>query len=183
MTKTHMSLKPLKTIFTLLIACLVTITSACMPVGDERINTDLFKSKEDMRAKSLSLKRGMDKKNAFDTVGVEPEKYEQMSLEDIQYALYGNSQVRGTPAELEEFRRKLSNYEGYALPYRDIEKKSSFAFVKMNVKRTGADLRMVMIFENDRLIRSVVVGKPKVEENTGDYFWDDIFSRGVRAAM
>ena len=46
----------------LVVSCIALFLSACVPIGDQEINTSLFKSKEDMKMRAAELKPGMSKK-------------------------------------------------------------------------------------------------------------------------
>jgi hypothetical protein len=108
-----------------IIACLS--VSGCIPQGEEHVNAELFKDRTEVTARTETIKTGMKKKDVFEKLKVNPARFERMSLSEVQLALYGNSQVHGTPAQLEAFRRKLATYDGYTLPYRNISCSSSAA--------------------------------------------------------
>lgn len=164
-------------------SCLLVLLSACVPSGEQDVNTSLFKSKEDMSAKTGTLKPGMAKKKVFETLGIKPEKFERMSTAEVQMAIYGNSQVHGTPEQLEKFREKILSYEGYALPYREIKSSSSLGFGKMKVEKTGYDLKLVLIFEKGKLFRAGVEGTEEVNQQEDQYLWDTLIRRGIGFAF
>ena len=157
--------------------------AACMPSGQQDVNTELFKNKDEMASKSQSLKTGMNKEKVFDTLGISATRFQKMNLSELQASLYGNSQVTGTPEQLEDFRRRLTAYEGYSLPYREIKSSSSLGFGKMKMEKTGYDLRLVLLFERDRLIKSAVEGTQEVKQNEDRYLWDSLISRGIGVAF
>src|SRR5262249_4464 len=128
------------------------LMNACVPTSEESINTELFKSKDDLKVKTGQLKPGMNKEQAFKVLSIAPEKFQRMSLAEVQASVYGNSQVQGSPAQLEEFKQRMLRYEGYSLPYRAIKGDSSLGFGTMKVHKTGQDLRLVLIFEHDKLL-------------------------------
>lgn len=156
---------------------------ACMPLNDQNVNTELFESKEQMKTRTAELKKGMSKKDAFAALNIPMEKFDQLSTPDVQIALYGNSQLQGTPAQLESFKSKLMRYEGYALPYRSIESQGSFGFGKMKVKKTGHSLMLVLIFEHGKLLKASVQGQQNVNEKEDQYIWNSILKTGVKAAL
>lgn len=162
---------------------LALVLSGCMPMKDENVNTELFKNKEDMRAKVLQLEKGMTKTATFEKLGVAPEYFEHLNTEQIQFYVYGNSQVQGTPEQLEKFKRMIQAYDGYMLPYRQIKSDGTFVVTKMKVKKTGHDLRLVLIFEHDKLMRATVEGTPKVNEKEDQHLWGTIMKRGIAAAF
>lgn len=157
--------------------------SACLPSGEQEVNTDLFKDKTEMAAKSSSLRPGMTREEAFATVGVPQEKFEKMSMQEVQTCYYGNSSVEGSPEELEQFRARMMRMDGYYLPYSEIKSSSSLGFGKMKVEKTGYNLRLVMVFERDRLIHSVVEGTQNVRMNEDRYMWDSLINKGIGAAF
>ena len=161
----------------------VCLLSACMPAGEQDVNTELFKDKEDMKVRSAQLKSGMSKKATFEALGVAPEKFERMNTQDMQFTIYGNSQVQGSPEQLEAFKQRMLAYEGYALPYREIKSSNSLGFGKMKVHKSGYDLRLVLIFERDRLVKSTVEGTQDVKQQEDKYLWNSLIMKGLGAAF
>lgn len=165
-------------------ACLMALSlSACLPSGEQDVNTALFKDKQDMAQKTNSLHHGMTREEAFKTVGVSPEKFERMSMQEVQTCYYGNSSVQGSPEQLEQFRQRMMRMDGYYLPYSEIKSSSSLGFGKMKVEKTGYDLRLVMVFDRDRLVHSAVEGRQNVQVNEDRYMWDSLINRGIGAAL
>lgn len=157
--------------------------SACLPSGEQEVNTELFKDKQEMAQKSGSLRPGMTREQAFSTIGVPIEKFERMSMQEVQTCYYGNATVEGSAAELEEFRQRLLRMDGYYLPYSEIKSSSSLGFGKMKVEKTGYNLRLVMVFDRDRLVHSVVEGTQNVRMNEDRYMWDSLINKGIGAAF
>lgn len=155
------------------------IFTACMPLKDENLNTELFKSKEEMITRTDDLRRGMNKQEVFTALQVPRERFTAMNTAEIQTAVYGNSMVQGTPSQLEEFKRRLLNYEGFSLPYRHVESTGSFGFAKMKVDKTGHDLRLVMIFDEGKLMKADVVGEEEYKASEDQYFWSSLLKTGV----
>ena len=159
------------------------LLSGCLPTGDENVNTDLFKSREDMKQRAEVLKPGLTKKQVFEALGVPPEKFEHMGTAGVQATLYGNSQVQGTPEQLETFRARIASYEGYMLPYRDIKSDSSLGFGTMKVHKSGEDLKIVLIFNNDKLLRASIEGTEQVSTDESQYLWGALLSKGIGMAF
>ncbi len=157
--------------------------TACMPSGDETVNTELFKDKSDLATRAASLKPGMSKKAVFETLGIDQNRFEHMGLQDVQSSLYGNSQVQGTPAQLEGFRRRLLACDGYSLPYRKLTSDSSLGFGKLKVEKKGYDLKLVLVFDRGRLARSTVEGTQAVREEQSQYLWETLLRRGIGLAF
>jgi hypothetical protein len=157
--------------------------SGCIPQGEHSVNTELFKNKTEVSERTQKLHPGMTKKAVFDALKVRPERFERMSLQDVQMAVYGNSQVHGTPAQLEAFRKKLAGYEGYALPYRSIKSDGSLGFGTMKVTKTGCDLKLILVFNRDRLLRSSVEGTQMVREVEDKNLLPALIQRGIRFAF
>ncbi len=168
----------------LLLICLLALAvSACLPSGEQDVNTTLFKSKEELKVRATELQPGMSRKATFETIGVAPEKFERMSAQDVQMCIYGNSQVQGTPEQLEQFKNRMLAYEGYALPYREIKSNKSLGFGKMKVNKTGYDLRLVLVFEKNRLLRAAVEGTQEVNQQEDQYLWDTLIRKGIGLAF
>lgn len=157
--------------------------SACLPAGEQDVNTELFKDKYDMATKVNGLQPGMTREEAFKAVGVAEEKFEHMSMQEVQTSYYGNSTVQGSPEQLEQFRKRMMRMQGYYLPYSEIKSSSSLGFGKMKVEKTGYNLRLVMVFDRDRLVHSTVEGTQNVQMNEDRYMWDSLINRGIGAAF
>ena len=153
--------------------------TACVPGGEQNVNTELFKNKEEMQTKTEGLKTGMSKKAVFEKLGVPSNRFEKLGTKDMQMYLYGNAQVQGTPEQLESFRKKIASYEAYSLPYREIRSSNSIGFGKMRVEKTGCDLKLMLLFESGRLIRSSFEGTEDVKQTEEEYLWKTLFSRGI----
>src|SRR4051812_17453712 len=69
--------------------------SACIPVGDQQVNADFLKSKDDMQERAAVLHPGMAEKTVFDKLDIPKYKFTHMNPQDVQTSLYGNSQVQG----------------------------------------------------------------------------------------
>lgn len=162
---------------------LLLLLAACMPSGDQKINTELFKDKQDMAERTAALKSGMSKKKVFETLNIDPERFDKMGTVEVQMAIYGNAQVQGTPAQLEKFRKKLQSYDGYSLPFRELKSSSSIGFGKMKIQKKGYDLRMVLIFEKNKLIKAEVDGTHKVKTNEDRYMWEGLIRRSIGFAL
>jgi hypothetical protein len=148
-----------------------------MPIGNQEINTTLFKSKEDMRMRADALKPGMNKNTVFEQLSIAPEKFSRMSTQEVQMSIYGNSMVQGSPDQLEQFKQRLMAYEGYALPYREIKSNGSLGFGTMKVNKNGYDLRLILIFEKDRLLRASVDGNQAVNQDDDQYLWGAVLKK------
>ena len=159
------------------------MVSGCIKISDHHVNAELFESKQDMQSRVGSLRAGMGKQAAFQELNIPEEKFNRLSLQDIQTALYGNSQMQGTPEQLEKFRRQLLRYEGYSLPYRFIESEGSLGFAKVKIHKKGHDLELIMIFYENRLAQATIQGKREVDEMEDQYLWNTILRTGVSAAM
>ncbi len=153
------------------------LIAACMPVGNQEVNNDLFKNQEEMKLAVSSLKAGMTEDAVFKQLNIPTEKFNHMSTTEMQLSIYGNSQVQGSPDQLEQFRQKLMNYEGYSLPYTNLESKGTFGFGTMKTNKSGYDLRMVLIFEHNRLMHASVDGRPMVNENSDQYIWGSVLKK------
>lgn len=162
-----------------LITCLVSLLSACVPIGDQEINTDLFKNKEDMKIRTSALAPGMSKKAVFEKISIAAEKFSFMSTQEVQMSIYGNSMVQGTPEQLEQFKQRMMSYEGYSLPYREIKRNGSLGFGTMKVNKNGYDLRLVLIFEKGRLLRASVDGTQEVNVDDNESLFNVLLKKGT----
>lgn len=166
-----------------IILALVFLLSGCMKLSDQHVNMELFDGKQDMQTRVSELRAGMSKKEVFSALNIPEEKFNRLNLQEIQTALYGNSQMQGTPEQLEKFRRQLLRYDGYSLPYRFIESEGSLGFAKVKIHKKGHDLMLIMIFHDGRLAQATIQGKQEVDEMEDQYLWNTILRTGVSAAM
>lgn len=166
-----------------LILGVVLVLTGCIPQGDVTVNTELFKNREEVSQRTESLHKGMTKKAVFGKLNVNPNRFERMSVQDVQMAIYGNSQVRGTPEQLEAFKRRLAGYEGFSLPYRNIKADGTLGFGSMKVTKKGCDLRLVLIFDHEKLIRSTVEGTQSLKQVEDENLWPSIIRRGIGFAF
>ena len=166
-----------------LVLGIVLALAGCIPQGDQSVNTELFKNKEDVSQRTDTLRKGMTKKAVFEKLNVNSSRFERMSVQDVQMAIYGNSQVRGTPEQLEAFKRRLAGYEGYSLPYRNIKADSTLGFGSMKVTKKGCDLRLVLIFDRGKLIRSTVEGTQTIRQVDDENLWPSIIKHGIGFAF
>jgi hypothetical protein len=168
---------------TIFIALFSLALAACVPTGQNTVNTDLFKDKEDFKTRAATLRPGLTKDAAFKALGIDPDKFQRLSLAEIQGCLYGNSQVQGSPEQLEAFRQRLMRYEGFSLPYRSMKSDGSLGFGTMKVRTTGQDMRIVIVFDGDKLVRATVEGTENVSQEENQYLWKSLISRGLGLAF
>ena len=88
-----------------------------------------------------------------------------------------------TPEQLEAFKRRLAGYEGYSLPYRNIKADGTLGFGSMKVTKKGCDLRLVLIFDHGKLIRSTVEGTQSLKQVEDENLWPSIIRRGIGFAF
>ncbi len=153
-----------KKIRVLATAALVLFLTSCIPVGDQQINSNLFKNKQDMEQRASELHPGMSEADVFKKICIAKDKFSHMSLPEVQTSLYGNSIVQGSPQQLEKFRRVLMTYQGYYLPYSNINDSGSLGFGSLRVNKTGYVLKLVLIFEHGRLLQASVDGNQDVNQ-------------------
>ncbi len=164
---------------TVSIMATIFMLSACMPMGDETINSELFKNTQELKEQVSKLKLGMTKWEAFNTIGIDESKFDNMSTAIIQMSLYGSSIVQGTPEDLERFRKKIKTYEGFSLHYRNLEKKGTLGFAKMKVDQKGHDLLLHLIFNHGKLVKSSVEGRHSVNKSEDQYIWSPLIQTGL----
>ncbi len=145
-------------------AILVLALTSCIPVGDQHINSNLFKSKEDMEQRAAELHPGMTEAAVFKEISISKDKFSRMSLPEVQTSLYGNSIVQGSPAQLDKFRHQLMKYTGYYLPYSNLNDSGSLGFGSLRVNKTGYVLKLVLIFDHGKLLQAEIDGNQDVNQ-------------------
>jgi hypothetical protein len=166
-----------------LLLIVILSVSGCIPQGDETVNTELFKDREEVSVRTQHLHHGMSKKAVFEQLKVNPDRFDRMSMQEVQMAVYGNSQVRGTPEQLEAFKQRLARYEGYSLPYRNIKSDGTLGFGSMKITKKGCDLRVVLVFDRGKLIRYTVEGTKAYKEVNDENLWPSLIRRGIGFAF
>jgi hypothetical protein len=166
-----------------LLAVFVLCLSGCIPQGDETVNTKLFKNKQEVSQKAHALHLGMSKRTVFAKLKIDPERFDRMSVQEVQMAVYGNSQVHGTPEQLEAFKQRLAHYEGYSLPYRDIKADGTLGFGSFKVTKKGCDLHLVLVFDHGHLIRATVEGAQSLNQVNDENLWPALIRRGIGFAL
>jgi hypothetical protein len=152
---------------------------ACLPTGDQNVNTELFKNKDDMQARADKLRPGMREKKVFEVLGIDKTHFARLSTAEVQMSMYGNSQVQGTPSQLEAFRRHLMDCTGYALPYSKIKSDGSLGFGTMKIEKTGYSLKLVLVFDRGKLVKSSIEGTERVKQEESQYLWETLIRRGI----
>ena len=175
--------KSARTVIALTIIAILFSLSACIPVEDESVNEDLFKSKDDLKTIATSLTPGMTEQEVMDIINIPIEKFTFMSTEELQRSIYGNSMVQGSPYELEKFKQKLLTYKGYYLPYRSIKFKGSVGLGKMKVNKTEHDLRFILLFEDGILLKASVDGSLDINQHEDRYMWNSLIQKGAGMAF
>lgn len=167
----------------LILSASLMLLATCIPVGNEDINTDLFENKEAMQSAVERLRPGMTKDEVMSELKIPIERFTTMGTEELQKNVYGNSLVQGTPEQLERFKEILLRYKGYCLPYRNLESKGSIGFGKMRVNKKGYDVKLVILFENNILLKSSIDGSQDVNMNENKYIWNTLMEKGSGAAF
>ena len=169
----------MKTSNFIILAGFIALLSSCMPMGDQSVNKELFQGKEDLKLHVAALKPGMSEEAVFKQLNIPKEKFVYMSTYEVQANVYGNSMAQGSLEELERFKRKMMSYKGYYLPYREISSNGSLGFGTLNVNKKGYDLKLIIIFENDRLVVSSVTGAQDVNTTDDQFMWNTILKKST----
>ncbi len=167
----------------LLLVVVVLCVSGCIPQGDETVNTELFKNKQEVAQKAHTLHVGMSKRTVFAKLRINSDRFDRMTIQEVQMAVYGNSQVHGTPEQLEAFKQRLLHYEGYSLPYRDIKADGTLGFGSFKVTKKGCDLHLVLVFDHGHLIRATVEGAQSLNQVNDENLWPALIRRGIGFAL
>ncbi len=158
---------------------IVLSVASCLPVNEEKINTELFENKDDLKTLAEKLKPGMREEDVLAQINIPIEMFSYMNTDELQRTVYGNSVVQGSPFQLERFKRKLLTYKGYYLPYKDIESTGSLGLGKMKINKTGHDLRFTLVFEDGVLLKASVEGSPNIDVNEDRYMWNSLLEKGT----
>ena len=87
--------------------------------------------------------------------------------------------MQGSPEQLESFREKLLVYEGYSLPYKEVKGSGSLGFGSLRVNKSGYDLRLVLIFDQRKLMRASIDANQQVNQNDDESLFNVLLRRGT----
>lgn len=157
-----------------------------VPLKSSATNRVLFESQGEFKTRCAQLQPTMSRDEVFTALGVSQDAFTALKPVEIQQMIYGQSEVQGTPAQLEEFRVRMAAYEGLQLPYREIRRSGKLGIGKVIIDEKGWDQTLVLIFDNGTLFKAMVAGRANVDENSSTYVWEfvgDAVRKGGKLAL
>jgi len=158
----------------ILLFFLVFLTGCGIPLGTRDLNRYLYKDSDELARRTKNLRSGLTEKETFAILNIKLEtpNLGAITIQDIQTLLYGRSEIRGTPQEVENFRKRLTSYKGYTLPYVYLIRRGSLGFFNWTISQEGFDQKVILIFDNGKLTQSVLEGRRNVHERNTSYLWE-----------
>lgn len=127
-------------------------TSACTMIDSrETTNSGAFNGSGDLEARLDTIEVGMSKDDVFNALGLPEQNMQRLNRSEIKAALYGSpdQELEGTEEQVRQF---FSDIDGYSFRYRDIDKDRSLtASFKVKTESEGTDIRVSLIFKQDKL--------------------------------
>lgn len=157
-----------------------------VPLNSSATNSVLFENQGAFKERCAKLQPAMSREEVFTTLGVEQDVFVALKPVEIQQMIYGQSEVQGTPAQLEEFRVRMAAYEGLQLPYRELRRSGRLGLAKLIIDEKGWDQTLVLIFDNGTLYKAMVAGRASVNEHSSTYVWEfvgDAVRKGGKLAF
>ena len=157
-----------------------------VPLKSSATNRVLFTSQDDFKLRCEQLQPEMSRDEVFAALDVPQGVFTSLKPVEIQQMIYGQSQVQGTPDQLEDFRVRMAAYEGLQLPYREIRHSGRLGLAKVIIDEKGWDQTLVLIFDNGKLFKAIVAGRSNVDENSSTYVWEfmgDALRKGGKLAL
>ncbi len=152
----------------LLVMTLV-MAGCAIPLSRQSTNASLFLGPEDLAARLGALEIEMTQEQTFGALGLESRLFRVLPSNQIQNIVYGDFEVQGSPSELEEFRDRLAAYRGYELVYRSLKRSGGVGLGAWNVDSEGFDQQLVLIFDQGRLFKAVIVGSAVVDDRDSTF--------------
>ncbi len=167
-----------KFLTTLSLVALLPLVIGCngLPLNADSTNSNLFENRSDFKVRCAMLESKMSPETAFSALDVSEESFTTLKPVEIQQFIYGRSEVRGTPDQLEEFRVRMAAYEGFKLPYSTLQRSGKLGLGKVIIDETGWDQTLVLIFDDGELFKSMVVGRAEVDKSSSNYLWEFVGS-------
>ncbi len=133
--------------------------AACsgIPTKENFENTDLFKNQADIMQRSEQLHLGLEKKEVFRILGIDPEDLSRISKSEIQNALYGESILTGNKDDLERARDFFKDIEGYKIKYTELKSRASLSFSRIHTTTKGTDMSLTIIFKSGVLLEPPMI--------------------------
>jgi hypothetical protein len=149
-------------------------TAACTSLDTVNSNLVSYESANDglSQIRALgSLKEGTHKDQVLALLG-NPEQRaldelvrSSKDMGDIKAAFYGQVEVMGTPAEIEQYRLKMQDLEVWTVPFKHVEKRWSLGTTTFDTEFNGVQGKVVFIFGKDGKL--VTDAKPTVSPASG----------------
>lgn len=159
------------------------LCSCAVPLRVSDVNGDLFESPEHLEAKAESLTAQMTVSDTFAHLGLPKNHFRKLSTPEIQLWIYGNSQVQGTPEDLERFRIIMSGYSAYEMPYKHIQREGRVSLSgRVIILKDGHDQNLTVIFNNGLLVKAIVGGNSTVDDEESNTLWSYVGGMAGKAA-
>jgi hypothetical protein len=146
-----------------------------VPGGDDKRNTTLFKSEDDLKIRVAQLEPGMPKDLVFAILGRVEQDFTRLDRPDISTSLYGGGAAgfNGTLEEQERARRFLQTLEGYRLIYRYIDRDLGFSSpIRVQRIEKGYDYTLTLIFHEGRLMDKPMLSGGMVSGSSSKTLFD-----------
>lgn len=164
----------------LMIASAIFLLAGCashpLNLGKTDVSGSLYKEPAEIEELTKQLSSDMTKDEVFAHLGItrKTPNLEILAPEAVQRLVYGQTETRGSPQEIEAFRARRTAFEGFRLPYKNINRSGWLGLPKWTSLQSGFDLDLYMIFDTGRLYQAVLAGTQKIDRKETTYIWEVI---------
>lgn len=168
------------TAFRLMITLAIFLLMGCashpLTLGKTDVSGSLYKEPAEIEELTKQLSSNMTKDEAFAHLGItrKTPNLEILAPEAVQRLVYGQTETRGSPQEIESFRARRTAFEGFRLPYKNINRSGWLGLPKWTSRQSGFDLDLYMIFDTGKLYQAVLAGTQKIDRQETTYVWEVI---------
>ena len=148
---------------------------APVPGGDDKINSEFYKSPEDLLQRVNQLRAGMSHAQVFHVLGRNAAELTKLSRAEITGALYGSNNTRfeGSLEEQEEGRKFLQSLYGYRLDYANVERDHGFSSpIRVRTQEHGFRYQVLFIFQNGILFDQPILSGGVVNDSSSKTLFD-----------
>lgn len=162
----------------LMIASAIFLFAGCasypLNLGKTDVSGSLYKEPAEIEELTKQLSMDMTKDEVFAHLGItrKTPNLEILAPEAVQRLVYGQTETRGSPQEIEAFRARRTAFEGFRLPYKNINRSGWLGLPKWTSRQSGFDLDLYMIFDTGKLYQAVLAGTQKIDRKETTYVWE-----------
>lgn len=147
-----------------------------VPGGDDKVNEQIFKDKQDLLNRVASIQPGMSRPHTFAILNVEEKDLVKVSRQEILTAMYGDNRLSldgMSDHDAEALRQYLRSLEGYRLDYADVEREHGFKNpIRLKTNEKGFRYGVVLVYQNNVLVEKPILTGGAVKQSSSRTIFD-----------